>query len=97
MNYEGNFFCWTVICKTKECGQTLFLDVIGPAEKYRRTRLPPFAPFNVTCEACKTEYSYGTSDVEEQNLKNPPRDYRCKEFLDALRAASDDRQTQSNT
>jgi len=24
MNYQGNYRCWTVICKTKECGQTLF-------------------------------------------------------------------------
>ena len=89
MNYEGNYSCWTTICKNEKCGQTLFLDVIGPAEKFRVSLLPPFLSFKITCPDCKTENSYGPSNVEEQCLLNPPKDYRCKEFVDALRAASE--------
>jgi hypothetical protein len=89
MNYEGNYSCWTVICENKDCGQTLFLDVIGPYEKFRVTYLPIFTRFKITCPDCKIENSYGMSDVKEKNLLNPPKDYRCKEFLDAIKAASD--------
>jgi hypothetical protein len=32
------------------------------------------------------------SDVKEKNLLNPPKDYRCKEFLYAIKEASEARQ-----
>jgi hypothetical protein len=88
MNYEGNFRCWATVCKNKECAETLFLDVIGPAEKHRFAVLPPFASFKITCPDCRVEDFYSPSDVEEKNLNNPPMDYRCREFLDAIAAAS---------
>ena len=97
MNYEGNYRCWVAICKNKECGQTLFLDVIGPTERYRFAMLPPFASFKITCPDCKTENAYGLTDVEEKNLQDPPNDYRCKEFLDALGAAYEPRQAESSS
>ncbi len=89
MNYEGNYCCWTAICKNEKCGQTLLLEVIGPAEKFRRRYLPLLTRFKITCPDCKVENSYGHSDVIEKNLLNPPKDYRYKEFLNAIRSASE--------
>ena len=92
MNYEGNYCCWTAICKNEKCGQTLLLEVIGPAEKFRRPYLPLLTKFKITCPDCKIENSYDMSDVKEKNLLNPPKEYRCIEFLNALKAATEARQ-----
>jgi hypothetical protein len=79
-----DYQCWTVTCKTKGCGCLLFLDVIGPAQKFRHTLLPPLSTFVATCPECKEAHSYGASNVDEKILKDPPKDYRCLEFLKAI-------------
>jgi hypothetical protein len=80
MDYQ----CWAVTCKTKGCDCLLFLDIIGPAQDFRITLLPPLGPFTVICPECNKENSYGASNVEEKILKDPPKDYRCREFLRAI-------------
>lgn len=85
--------CWTVFCKTKDCGLPLFLDVIGPKGDFRHAVTPTFHPFSVTCPKCNTANIYGPFDLTEQNLEDPPQDYRCREFLDALHKASEPRES----
>jgi hypothetical protein len=85
MNYEGNYHCWTVICKNKECGHTLLLQVIGPVEMRKFDALSHVIGFTITCQVCKKEESYGGSDVKMRELLNPPKDYLRHEFIDALR------------
>ena len=80
--------CWTVTCKAEGCGCLLFLDIIGRYDPVRFSVLPPFASFKITCPQCETEHRYGPLDVEERNLEDPPKDYRCREFLEAIRRAS---------
>ena len=80
--------CWTVTCKTDKCGWLLFLDTIGPKGDFRHSLAPPVESFTVTCPECKTPHLYGQSDLEERNLEDPPKDYRCQEFLEAVRKAS---------
>ena len=62
----------------------LFLDIIGPVQKFRHTLLPPLSPFTVTCPECSQANSYGASNVDENILKDPPKDYRCREFIQAI-------------
>jgi hypothetical protein len=76
-----------VKCKTEQCGWPLFLDIIGPVEKFKHAVVPPMGRFTITCPECKIPQSYGAFDVEEMNVENPPKDYRCREFLEAIRTA----------
>ena len=82
------FRCWVVVCKTEKCKVTLFLDVIGPRNRSLHAVVPPCLPFKITCPECKVEHLYRQSNLEEHNLENPPTDYRCMEFREAVRLAS---------
>jgi hypothetical protein len=82
-----DFQCWTVTCKAKGCGCLLFLDIISPARKFRHALLPPISTFTVTCPECNKANLYGASNVDERVLKDPPKDYRCREFLEAIQKA----------
>jgi hypothetical protein len=91
------FKCWTVSCKTNGCmvaGEptVLFLDIIGPKDRTRRAIVPPFDSFTVTCEECKAENQFFPGDLEERNLVESPRDYRCGEFLKAVHDARERRE-----
>lgn len=79
--------CWIIACKTGGCGEVLFLDRIGPADKFAHTLLPPVARFIVTCPTCTNSHDYGHSDVKEADLENPPNG-RCSTFVEAMRKAS---------
>lgn len=76
--------CWTVKCKTEDCGVCLTLDVIGQDEKYEPTLLPPLDPFSVTCCECNAAHTYTVADVEEQKVKNPSLTKPCIAFLNAV-------------
>jgi hypothetical protein len=82
------FRCWVVVCKTQSCKFPLFLDVIGPKNRSLHAVVPPCLPFKITCQECKVEHLYSQSDLEEHNLENPPSDYRCLEFREAVRLGS---------
>jgi hypothetical protein len=96
MSKVAYYRCWTVTCKTSGCNWLLFLDIIGQKDRAVRAKIPPLEPFTVTCPECKTPHSYGPSDLEERNLEDPPRDYRCMEFLEAVRKASEPPPSESN-
>ena len=89
MKYVGDYRCWTVVCKVDNCRCLLFLDVVGPANDFKHGLLPPLTPFKISCPECKMLNSYFFRDVDEKVLKNPPMDYRCGEFLTAIRTASE--------
>jgi hypothetical protein len=82
------FRCWVVACKTQSCKFPLFLDVIGLRNRSLHAVVPPCLGFKITCQECRVEYLYSQSDLEEHNLENPPSDYRCTEFREAVGLAS---------
>ena len=79
--------CWTVNCKSEECGVCLTLDLIGPVEKYREPLLPALVPFPVKCCECLKEHTYNATDVTARTVESQSQPQPHTPFRHAIALA----------